>query len=398
MATMARLGDGMKPADSPDPALTLPTTHISASPQGDPGLARLGRRGCARRVGAAHWLAGTDSHSPRVRSTIVCGWGGAAGLAIVLYAVIGCSRLPTGPRTFPAEGLDPPLLNFGAVDDSPTWSHDGKWIAYHRGYADRAGPAGVYIINSRGGTPRLIIRGDYLGPSELRFSPDDRQLVGSWALHFVLIDVATGTWREPFRTESGVGVPDWSPDGRQIVYRRQFWPPDTPLDSAGFHIYEPATGRDRVLRVGPDVLWGEAPRWSPDGRAITFWNETAVGVAADLKLLSLKDSSVVTLATSAEGLLIDAPQWYWRQSAGILGVLFTETGRPPNQTYLLQADGTHYLPWHFLLGHYDAISPDGSMLALIRGQSSDSVGVLFTRSVDDPTGITRRQLTKWEPN
>jgi hypothetical protein len=114
-----------------------------------------------------------------------------------------------------------------------------------------------------------------------------------------------------------------------------------------------------------------------------YWADTTVGVAADLKLLTLKDSSLVTLATSAQGLLIDAPQWYWRQSAGILGVLFTETGRPPNPTYLLQADGSHYLPWHFLLGHYDAVSPDGRMLVLVRAQASDSSGVLFTRSVED---------------
>lgn len=61
------------------------------------------------------------------------------------------------------------------------------------------------------------------------------------------------------------------------------------------------------------------------------------------------------------------------------------------------ADGSRLLLWHFLLGHYDAVSPDGRMLVLVRAQSSDSVGVLFTRSVDDVSGITRRQLTKWEP-
>jgi hypothetical protein len=49
------------------------------------------------------------------------------------------------------------------------------------------------------------------------------------------------------------------------------------------------------------------------------------------------------------------------------------------------------------MGPYDAVSPDGSEVVEIFPQQPDSLKVLFLISVDDVTGATRRQLTRWEP-
>jgi len=63
----------------------------------------------------------------------------------------------------------------------------------------------------------------------------------------------------------------------------------------------------------------------------------------------------------------------------------------------LTADGRSLSQWRFALTTSDVVSNDGRILVLIRPQPTDSVAVLWTRSVDDLSGVTRRQLTYWRP-
>jgi len=318
-------------------------------------------------------------------------------LLLVLCASLGCSKGLVGPNVSTVvQGLDPPIyIGKGVADEYPTWSHDGRWIAYHRMFSSSDGPAGVYVISRLGGKPRLITPGNFSGPTQLRFSPDDHQLAGTWGLQLVLIDVATGSIRWPSYTAYGAGTPDWSPDGRQILYRRIFLNTGIPLDSAGFHIFEPSTGSDRPLRVGGQVLWGHDQRWSADGRFIVFIDSAPN--ATKIMSLRLADSSLATLATSPYGILYDDMQWYSRADGGIEGMLFGEHGALPYRTYFLSADGRALTQWRFALSASDAISYDGRTLVLLRPQATDSVAVLWTRSVDDLSGVTRLQLTYWRP-
>ncbi len=311
--------------------------------------------------------------------------------------MIGCSKEITRPSPTPQRaGLDPPIhAGKGAADEYATWSHDGQWIAYHRRYPNSDGPAGVYVVGRLGGTPRLIAPGDFLGPEQLQFSPDDRQLVGTWGLQLVLIDVITGSIRWPDYTANGAGTPDWSPDGRQVLYRRIFLNHGDPVDSAGFHIFEPSSGSDKPLRVDNQVLWGWNPKWSADGSSIVFIGPATI--ATTIMRLQLSDSSLVTLATSPYGILYDDLRWYSRPDAGIEGMIFVEHGASPDLTYFLTADGRALSPWRFSLDTSDAVSYDGRTLALLRPQPTDSVAVLWPRSVDDLSGSTRRQLTYWHP-
>jgi len=318
-------------------------------------------------------------------------------LLLVLCASLSCSKGVLGPKiSTVAVGLDPPIYTGkGAADEYPAWSHDGQWIAYHRMLPGSDGPAGVYVIGHLGGRPRLIVTGDLLGPTQLRFSPDDRLLVGTWGLQLVLIDVVTGDIRWPSYTANGAGTPDWSPDGRQILYRRIFLNQGDPIDSAGFHVYEPATGSDRPITVAGQVIWGDNQRWSADGRFIMFMSPAQV--ATTVMSLQLADSSLVPLNTSPYGILYDGLQWYSRTDVGASGMLFWEHGEFPAHTYFLTADGRSLSQWRFALTTSDVVSNDGRILVLIRPQPTDSVAVLWTRSVDDLSGVTRRQLTYWRP-
>ncbi|MBS0373434.1 MAG: CehA/McbA family metallohydrolase [Proteobacteria bacterium] len=100
------------------------------------------------------------------------------------------------------------------------------------------------------------------GPSAVSFSPDSREVVYS---------MAGSLWRQ--RLDAGTAVqltdgpgydyqPDWSPDGRSVVYVTYR---DGALELA---LLDLETGSSRLL-TGEHAVNVE-PRWSPDGRRLAF--------------------------------------------------------------------------------------------------------------------------------
>ena len=132
--------------------------------------------------------------------------------------------------TLPAEeGVVRDLTNSsGVADRSPTWSPDGKWVAY---WSDRTG--------------------EY----ELTVRPAD------------------GTGAERTVTRMGPGfryTPFWSPDSKRIAF----------IDQAmRMHVLDVASGADRVIdhanyfSQGPLSTW--TPSWSPDSRWLAYTNDLA---------------------------------------------------------------------------------------------------------------------------
>jgi TolB protein len=109
-----------------------------------------------------------------------------------------------------AGGGQPTLLVENASD--PTFSPDGAYIVYHSSAPDRVG---LRIIHSDGtGDAALTSTGSDRNP---RFSPDGTKLlfsnIDNNTLHTINRDSTD-------RRDLGQGsYPDWSPDGRQIVYQ-----------------------------------------------------------------------------------------------------------------------------------------------------------------------------------
>ena len=103
------------------------------------------------------------------------------------------------------------------------------------------------------------------GPSSLAWSPDSRELVYS---------MAGSLWRQTVGAGTGSGVaqqlttasydyqPDWSPDGRWVVYSSYR------NDAVELWILELASGAARPLLANGAV--NVEPRFSPDGRRIAF--------------------------------------------------------------------------------------------------------------------------------
>ena len=164
-----------------------------------------------------------------------------------------------------------------AFDAWPTWSPDGKRIAFER----LGGSQGdqIYIINADGYGLVRLPGGD--GMAWPAWSPDGASLLGTdlQGLRIVNVD-GSGARELPIPTTlDGRAVratlqPRWSPDGRQIAVAVEVPDPRTddwyaPLSS--IEVMN-ADGTGRHLLTAPDFTPYEySPAWSPDGRQIAFW-------------------------------------------------------------------------------------------------------------------------------
>ena len=116
------------------------------------------------------------------------------------------------------------LTSHPSIDTSPSYSADGKFITFN---SDRSGAQQIYVMKSDGSKVKRISFGDGL-----------------------------------------YGTPVWSPRGDLIaftkIYKGKFYIGVMRSDGSG----------ERLLT---ENFYQEAPSWSPNGRVLIFYRETAGG-------------------------------------------------------------------------------------------------------------------------
>jgi Tol biopolymer transport system component len=156
------------------------------------------------------------------------------------------------------------------------------------------------------------------GPSSVAWSPDSREVVYS---------MAGSLWRQRIDSQTaqqltdGLGYdyqPDWSPDGRSVVYVSY------QKDALELWRLDLATGNSEQLTRGGAV--NVEPRWSPDGKRIVFvstsYNKRFHIFRAEVKDGTLKNVTRLTGETKS-----DLPRYYYSAFDMEINPVWTRDGR-----------------------------------------------------------------------
>jgi Tol biopolymer transport system component len=301
----------------------------------------------------------------------------AAAIAIALACAAGCSDSPTEPNV--------PFIF--ANDFFPAWSPVADSVAFIRAQATLEGPAGIYIVGSDGGTPRLIAAGEF---HDLRFSPDGSHLVTASHGNLLTVLVSHDNRALVLTSTLGVEYPDWSPDGNRIVYSRGVPTPSLPADSAGLHIVDLTTGADSTVRDSLGALIvATQPAWSPRDSLIAF------NRGGRIEVWNARTRAVRRLYTAPAGYSAAAPAWI----EGGQRLLAVEGGASFRTIVIDPATGSAGT-WPLYLGGLRAIAPNDTAF-VFRGLDSTITSpltyVLYRRGLTDVAGTTIRQLTHHLP-
>jgi tricorn protease len=191
----------------------------------------------------------------------------------------------------------------GADDDHPSWSPDGKTIAYT---TDASGEQEIAIRPAEGGTEKILTHftsGFYYTP---QWSPDGKRLTFSDANHRLwLLDVATGkTVEVAHERPNEIHDETFSPDARWLAYSMT-------AANAEQHVWLYDIERAKATDVSGSLANDFSPAFSPDGRYLYFVStrhENAATSEDELNVAALETTGIYVATLSKSEPSPFAPQ------------------------------------------------------------------------------------------
>ncbi len=168
-----------------------------------------------------------------------------------------------------ANGSSVRRLTFSAaIDGSPAWSADGRWIAYS---SYRSGSASIWRMRANGGGKTRLAVGSLDVPA---WSPDNSRIAYAGVHGQIWMMNANGSGKHRLTaTASARGVdwaPSWSPDGRRLAYESNV---NTGATKPSNEIWVIGADGTHPVRLTHNRVNDNHPVWSPDGSWLLFSSE-----------------------------------------------------------------------------------------------------------------------------
>ncbi len=245
-----------------------------------------------------------------------------------------------------------------SFDQTASVSPNGKLIAYyHQEFEFPMNEnylTGLYIMNIDGSNQRLLLEGNHFSPD---WSPDGKWIVFTSKGTLQIINLEG----DNLRTFQGVNDvplyhPDWSPDGSSIIFSSPF------VDGGGFFICDPSFQNVKQL-FDHYELSGSDPNWSIDGKKMLYCKN--ISNSDDLFVIDTAGISDIRLTNSNK--TDREPVWSpdgskicWSSSVEI---------------YVMDADGEN--PYRLDYGKDPCWTPDGKHVIYSFANEDYSRGVLY---------------------
>ncbi len=281
---------------------------------------------------------------------------------LIIFALSACKGL------FDSEPENPFANEFTQIDITPSWSPDGRTIAYAHLPQDS-------LEQSNGGTPYQLWLIDVDGTNK-RFltlgnssswSPDGKNVVFSdgKVLIYNLNSQQTFVVESYFKTVE----PAWSPDGARIAYTNSVCSGDT----CGIWFSTP-DGMNKSYQI----KHGGWPSWSADGKLLFYTKGTRQIWAFNLKTNESEQISIGTPRSARRpSLSPDGRVLLWQNQ--------TE-GEPP-QICTMDLETEEIIQLTDEGGTEPAWSPDGSMIVYSEFKPEGRIWIM------NADGTNKRQLT-----
>jgi Tol biopolymer transport system component len=204
----------------------------------------------------------------------------------------------------------------GVCRNSPAWSPDGRRLAFTcevLAGPERAGFERICVARADGSGVRQ------LGPNNVvaadgwaQWSPDGsrfavQRAIGSRRAVFLLKADGTGARQlTPWRLRGG--EPDWSPDGKRILFTSNADGPDNV--SANLYTVRPdGTGLRQLTHARGGSIDYLSASFSPDGRWITFARTPGAGAAGNADVFVARDNGTSVRAVTRTATWDSATDW-----------------------------------------------------------------------------------------
>ena len=262
----------------------------------------------------------------------------------------------------------PPLPEYESIDETPAWSPDGKWIAYHHfNYdpEDTSYSTGLYIIDTCGNNRRLVIAGQAYNPD---WSPDGKKIAFNSGDIFTISPNGENLTR--VTNVGSVFFPSWSPDGNKIAFDRSGTQQEVGIWVLNLNL-------NYLKKLG----YGSETDWSPNGEKIVYSGSPG-STQSESQIWVIDSSGANNIQITFNNSIINRnPSW----SSDGLTIAWTKD----KAIWLMNTDGTNQRE---LIDYssFPSWSPDSKRITFQKQNAEGNKVVIWTISID---GSALKQIT-----